>query len=204
MRALCLNRFGCSHVGLKPPRLSLRVRHSSHSGACSHGQGGAWHAFAWPASCRLYRVLVHWQCVLVPQGLVPQGGGAGGTSHIILGPHDDAWRDGCCDAALRSRATSHSHALSPFVSRRCVTAAGLEKDVPTPVSLFFTFLLGPLGLTFHLITRFSPRPVPRPRPCLNPEASTLPVSVSLCLSSVSVYCVCHECRPRAVLARVGP
>jgi len=120
------------------------------------------------------------------------------------GPHDDAWRDGCCDAALRSRATSHSHALSPFVSRRCVTAAGLEKDVPTPVSLFFTFLLGPLGLTFHLITRFSPRPVPRPRPCLNPEASTLPVSVSLCLSSVSVYCVCHECRPRAVLARVGP
>jgi hypothetical protein len=30
---------------------------------------------------------------------------------------------------------------------------GLEKKVPTPHSLFFTFLLGPLGLTLHLVTR---------------------------------------------------
>jgi len=44
--------------------------------------------------------------------------------------------------------------------------AGLEKNIPTPHSLFFTFLLGPLGLTFHLITRYALN-------LLNPEREPL-------------------------------
>jgi len=47
---------------------------------------------------------------------------------------------------------AHVLAWDLFVGRY-VYLDGLDKEVPTPHSLFFTFLLGPLGLTFHLLTR---------------------------------------------------
>ncbi|EKX46246.1 hypothetical protein GUITHDRAFT_107858 [Guillardia theta CCMP2712] len=47
---------------------------------------------------------------------------------------------------------AHVLAWDLFVGRY-VYLDGLAKKIPTPHSLFFTFLLGPLGLTMHLITR---------------------------------------------------
>jgi len=36
---------------------------------------------------------------------------------------------------------------------RFIYLDGQKKQVPTPHSLFFCFLLGPVGLTMHLLTR---------------------------------------------------
>lgn len=47
---------------------------------------------------------------------------------------------------------AHVLAWDLFVGR-WIYLDGLKKDIPTPHSLFFCFLLGPLGLTMHLMTR---------------------------------------------------
>jgi hypothetical protein len=47
---------------------------------------------------------------------------------------------------------AHVLAWDLFVGR-WIYLDGLKKDIPTPHSLFFCFLLGPLGLLMHLVTR---------------------------------------------------
>ena len=47
---------------------------------------------------------------------------------------------------------AHVLAWDLFVGR-WIYLDGLKKDIPTPHSLFFCFLLGPLGLLIHLVTR---------------------------------------------------
>jgi hypothetical protein len=47
---------------------------------------------------------------------------------------------------------AHVLAWDLFVGR-WIYLDGLKKEIPTPHSLFFCFLLGPLGLIIHLVTR---------------------------------------------------
>ena len=54
--------------------------------------------------------------------------------------------------AFVSEEWAHVLAWDLFVGR-WIYLDGLKKSVPTPHSLFFCFLLGPLGLFIHFITR---------------------------------------------------